>query len=265
MSDANGSIFEGRTLDGGGLSSAWSDRLLPLVGVAGVVAAWWLGTHLSTGIIGMMTPERTAANLVELLSSRRFLAEDVTASLYRFAVALTLCVAVGLPAGLLVGYVRAAERLTTVVFQFLRIVSPIAWFPVAVAVLGAGTPAAVFVIFMAGVWPVVFNTAHGITTMDEDLITVGESLGGDQRALVRHVVLPAVLPDVLNGVRLAMGIGWIILVPAEMIGVDAGLGYTLLHARDRFAYGEIPAVILVVGTIGYVLDYGLRRLQDRAR
>jgi NitT/TauT family transport system permease protein len=237
-------------------------RVLPLLGVAVVLAVWWIVTHTGGSILTRMVPERSFAALAELGTSPTFYAEHVTSSLFRFGVAIALSVAIGLPLGMLAGYFELFERTSSLVFQFLRIVSPIAWFPIAVAVFGSGTPAAVFVIFMAGVWPIVFNTAHGIDTMQKELIRVGESLGGDTRAILRKVVFPAVVPDVLNGLRISVGIAWIILVPAEMLGVDSGLGYYLLHARDRFAYHEIPAVIIVIGVIGFLLDTAIRRAYD---
>lgn len=248
---------------GEGRREEFAYRALPFVGVVVTVLLWYLITHLSTGIVGTMTPESAVEELVGMLTTPRFYTTHVEASLLRFGVAVALSLVIGLPLGLLVGYFGLAERLSSVVFQFLRIVSPIAWFPVAIAVFGTGTPAAIFVVFMAGVWPVIFNTAHGINTMEKDWVTVGESLGGDTRNVIRKVVLPAVVPDFLSGVRISVGIAWIILVPAEMIGIDAGLGYLVLDARDRFAYAEIPAIILIIGFIGYFFDYGVRRLQAR--
>lgn len=239
------------------------DRGLPYVGIVMVLAVWYAMAHLSGGIIGMMTPEASVPALTDMLSTPAFYSTHVKASLLRFGVAIAASLIIGLPLGVLVGYFYVAERLSSVVFQFLRIVSPIAWFPVAIAVFGTGTPAAIFVVFMAGVWPVIFNTAHGIDTMDDDLVRVGESLGGDTIGLIRKVVFPAVIPDFLSGVRISVGIAWIILVPAEMIGIEAGLGYLVLDARDRFAYGEIPAIILIIGLIGFTLDAFIRRLQTR--
>jgi len=265
MSDADATTFgldvdldeDGRRID------AIVDKGLPYVGIAIVLLLWYVVTHLSGGIVGRMTPEASVAALADMLSTPAFYSTHVEASLLRFGVAVGASLVIGLPLGVLVGYFYVAERLSSVVFQFLRIVSPIAWFPVAIAVFGTGTPAAIFVVFMAGVWPVIFNTAHGINTMDDDLVRVGKSLGGDTKSIIRKVVLPAVVPDFLSGVRISVGIAWIILVPAEMIGIDAGLGYLVLDARDRFAYGEIPAIILIIGLIGFTLDAFIRRLQAK--
>jgi NitT/TauT family transport system permease protein len=237
-------------------------RLLPVVGLLGGLAVWWAVTALGSGIITNFAPTAAFAVLTELVTSTAFYGH-VLVSVYRFAVALGLCLIVGLPVGVLVGYFETAERATTVLFQFMRMISPLAWFPIAIIIFGVGTQSAVFVMFVAGLWPIVLNTAHGIATIDDDWITVGESLGGDTRALLRRVVVPAVIPDMLTGIRLSIGILWIILVPAEMLGVNTGLGYLILDARDRFAYAEIPAIMLVIGFIGFWLDLSVRRLHAR--
>lgn len=237
-------------------------RLLPAAGLLLGLVVWYLATTLSSGVITNFHPADAFAVLAELVTTPGFY-DHVAVSLSRFAVALTLCVAVGIPLGVLVGFFDAAERATTVLFQFMRMISPLAWFPIAIIVFGVGTGSAVFVMFMAGVWPVLLNTAHGIATIDEDWLTVAESLGGDTRQVIRRVVVPAVVPDMLTGLRLCVGILWIILVPAEMLGVNTGLGYYILDARDRFAYAEIPAVMIVIGFVGYWLDLAIRRLHER--
>ena len=241
---------------------AEAGRVLPVAGLLVGLAVWWTVTTLGDGVVSRFAPPAAGAVLVDLLRSPEFYGH-VRVSVVRFGAALALCLAVGLPTGIVVGYFDAAERAATVLFQFLRMISPLAWFPVAIVVLGVGTRSAVFVMFMAGVWPVVLNTAHGIATIDDDWLTVGESLGGDTRALLRRVVVPAVVPDMLTGLRLSIGILWIILVPAEMLGVNSGLGYLILDARDRFAYAEIPAIMLVIGFVGFWLDLSVRRLHAR--
>ncbi|WP_418280878.1 ABC transporter permease [Halorubrum sp. DTA98] len=248
-------LYSSKTLEDAG-------RLLPAVGLLGGLAVWWAVTAFGSGVITNFAPAATFSILADLVVSPDFY-DHVFVSVYRFGIALGLCLVIGLPFGVVVGYFGAAERATTVLFQFMRMISPLAWFPIAIIVFGVGTRSAVFVMFMAGLWPIVLNTAHGIATIDDDWIRVGESLGGDTRAVLRRVVVPAVVPDMLTGIRLSIGILWIILVPAEMLGVNTGLGYLILDARDRFSYAEIPAVMLVIGFIGYWLDLSVRRLHAR--
>lgn len=255
MATRDGRRYGSELLEGSG-------RLLPAAGLLGGLVVWWAVTAVGSGIITNFAPTAAFTVLAELVVSPGFY-DHVLVSVYRFGLAPGLCLAAGLPVGVLVGYFRAAERATTVLFQFMRMISPLAWFPIAIIVFGVGTQSAVFVMFMAGIWPIVLNTAHGIATIDDEWLTVGESLGGDTRALLRRVVVPAVIPDMLTGIRLSIGILWIILVPAEMLGVNTGLGYLILDARDRFAYAEIPAIMLVIGFIGFWLDLSVRRLHSR--
>ncbi|ERG98044.1 MAG: ABC-type nitrate/sulfonate/bicarbonate transport system, permease component [Haloquadratum sp. J07HQX50] len=237
-------------------------RLLPVAGLLLGLAIWYLVTTYSSGVITNFHPVDSFVVLGELVTTPSFY-NHVLVSIMRFAIALTLCVSIGIPLGILVGFFDAAERATTVLFQFMRMISPLAWFPIAIIVFGVGTGSAVFVMFMAGIWPILLNTAHGIATIDEDWLTVAESLGGDTRQIIRRIIAPAIVPDMLTGLRLSVGILWIILVPAEMLGVNTGLGYYVLDARDRFAYAEIPAVMIIIGFIGYWLDLAIRKLHAR--
>jgi NitT/TauT family transport system permease protein len=172
-------------------------------------------------------------------------------------------VLVGVPLGILLARSRTAERASSVTFQFLRMISPLTWTPVAIITLGIGDRPVVFLIAAAAVWPVLLSTSHGVAGVDQRWIAVAGTLGARGRELVRRVLIPAALPDVLNGLRLALGVAWIVLVPAEMLGVRSGVGYFILDTRDRFAYDELGALVLVIGALGYALDAGMRLVRDR--
>ena len=251
-------------------SGGWLDAepeasgLVPLAGVALTLFVWYTITYLSTGVLANFAPQEAFAALADLLTNTGFYTQHVRASMTRFAGALTLSLVVGLPLGVLVGYFDVAERLSSVPFQFLRMISPVAWFPVALLVFESGGHAApVFIMFMGGVWPLVFNTAHGIKTLDDNWLKVADSLGGTTRTKIRKVVIPGVVPDMLSGLRLSIGWLWILLVPAEFLGVNSGMGYFILNARQQFSYAEIPAVMIVIGAIGFTLDLTVRKLQSR--
>jgi len=238
--------------------------LLPFVGIAVTLTVWYAITYFSTGVLGSFAPQEAFRALADLLTNGEFYTQHIRASMTRFGGALVLALVVGLPLGVLVGYFDAAERLSSVTFQFLRMISPVAWFPVALLVFESGGHAApVFIMFMGGVWPLVFNTAHGINTIDDDWLKVADSLGGTTRTKIRKVVIPGVVPDMLTGLRLSIGWLWILLVPAEYLGVNSGMGYFILNARQQFSYAEIPAVMVVIGIIGFTLDLGVRKLQAR--
>ncbi|MDZ7688842.1 MAG: ABC transporter permease [Halobacteriales archaeon] len=263
-------------------SEGWLDAepeargLLPFVGIAVTLGIWYAVTYFSTGVLANFAPAEAFNALTGcrintmscaeqgLLNNPEFYSQHIRASMTRFGGALALSLVVGLPLGVLVGYFDTAERLSSVSFQFLRMISPVAWFPVALLVFESGGHAApIFIMFMGGVWPLVFNTAHGINTIDENWLKVADSLGGTTRSKIRKVVIPGVVPDMLSGLRLSIGWLWILLVPAEYLGVNSGMGYFILNARQQFSYAEIPAVMIVIGIIGFTLDLGVRKLQAR--
>ena len=111
---------------------------------------------------------------------------------------------------------------------------------------------------MAGVWPIVLATSAAVASLDRRLTTVGRSLGGRPLEIARAIVWPSVRPQILTGIRVSIGVAWVILVPAEMLGVDSGLGYFILSTRDRLAYSELAAAILIVGLLGFGLDGAAR-------
>lgn len=162
--------------------------------------------------------------------------------------------AVGFPLGLLIGSAPRFRWASTPPVQFLRMVSPLSWAPVAVALFGVGHAPVIFLVAIAAVWPVALNTASGVAALDPLHVRVARTLGATRPEILRTVVLPSIRPFTMTGVRLALGIAWVVIVPAEMLGVSSGLGYEILNARDRLAYDEMLVVILLIGLIGIALD-----------
>jgi len=231
--------------------------LLHLLGICLAVALWAMGAQLLPEGFEGFGVGPTAGALTNLLGSDYFW-NGVSQSLARLVGGLGIATALGIPIGLSVGYVRVLHDLTYVLFQFLRMISPLSWMPVAVIVFGVGTAPVVFLIAIAAVWPIILNTAHGVHQVERTWMDVVRTLGGGHLALLRRVVVPAILPDILTGMRVALGVGWIVLVPAEMLGVASGLGYMILDFRDVVDYASVTAVILVIGLLGYLADEILR-------
>ena len=139
-------------------------------------------------------------------------------------------------------------------FQLLRMISPLAWMPLAVIVYPAWDQAIIFLIAIASVWPVAFATAAGLAKVDPRLVQVARNLGARAMHMLTQVILPAIAFDVLTGIRLALGVAWIVLVPAELLRVTSGLGYAIKDARETLSYNHLTAMVLVIGVIGYLLD-----------
>lgn len=237
--------------------------LLPVLGVAALIVLWALVTGPSAPLLARrFAPDQSFAALADLLGSGRLL-PHIVASLLRVASGLAIAFVVGAALGVLVARSRSANAATSVAFQFLRMISPLTWMPLAIISLGIGDAPVVFLIAAAAVWPVLLSTAHGVTTVDPRWIAAARTLGARGGTLITRVLIPAAAPDVLNGLRLALGIAWVVLVPAEMLGVRSGLGYFILDTRDRFAYDELGALVLVIGALGFVLDGAIRMLRTR--
>lgn len=238
---------------------AWGWTLL---GITAATGLWWIFTAAAgqhSAFWAALSPMR-AVTALGALADRGVLLGDSWASLRRLFGGLALAVLLGLLLGLITGASRLFEWSSGGVFQFLRMISPLSWAPIAVSVFGLGDAPVVFLVAAAAVWPVYANTVAGIKALDGSLVQVARSLGANRREVLRRVILPGIRGHVLTGIRLALGIGWVVLVPAEMLGVTSGLGYQILNARDRLAYDELMAVILVIGLLGVLLDLLSRKV-----
>ncbi|APH58137.1 ABC transporter permease protein [Granulibacter bethesdensis] len=249
-----------------GLSGRVGRFLLGVGGLGILLAVWWLftGPLAAAGSFSRrFAPGLALTSLIEM-GWYGDLLTHVWLSLKRVLVGLAVALAVGVPLGLAVGGLRVVEAATSPVFQFLRMISPLSWMPVAVMVLGVGDAPIYFLLSFAAVWPILLSTADGVKQLDRRWLLLAQSLAATRWETLTRIVLPGVLAPILTGVRLAIGILWIVLVPAEMLGVAGGLGYLVLDTRDRMAYGELTAVVLVIGLLGFLLD-AIARLLYRMR
>lgn len=235
---------------------------LGLAGLAALLALWWLGTDVFSPAGGMarrFSPGATFVSLGELLTASD-LPMHILVSLRRIAVGLGFALLIGVPLGLAVGSWRRLEAAVSPAMQFLRMISPLSWMPIAVMVFGVGDDPVYFLLTFAAVWPIVLNTAAGVQQLDPRWLQLAQSVAATRWETLRSVILPGVLGHILTGVRLAIGILWIVLVPCEMLGVSAGMGYFILDTRDRLAYSELMAMVLMIGVLGFLLDAAARAL-----
>jgi NitT/TauT family transport system permease protein len=239
----------------------------PVAAVALAIGLWWLATTVLSAphsLLRQAAPQRVAPAIVDLFS-RGVLLPDIGISLWRLVIGLAVAVVIGIPAGLLLGLSATAERATAPIVQFVRMISPLSWAPIAVAVFGIGNEPVIFLIAVAAVWPVLINTVAGVRAVDSGYLDVARSFHATRWELVTAVVLPAIRGQLQTGIRVALGIAWVVLVPAEMLGVRSGLGYQVLNARDQLAYDQVVAVIVVIGALGFLLDVVARRLTSSDR
>jgi NitT/TauT family transport system permease protein len=236
---------------------SWYRRALPgIFGLLVLLVFWWLVTQATTepgSLARQFAPAPTFAALGRLLISSD-LPIHILVSLRRIGVGLGGALIIGVPLGLAIGSWRRLERTLSPAFQFLRMISPLSWMPIAVMVFGVGDDPVYFLLTFAAVWPIVLNTAAGVQQLDARWLQLAQGLSATRWETLWHIVLPGILGHILTGVRLAIGILWIVLVPSEMLGVSAGMGYFILDTRDRLAYSELMAMVLLIGMLGFVLD-----------
>lgn len=206
------------------------------MGMGILLFLWWLGGLLiaanpDTEAFSAFAPGPTFVALWELIINGT-LWETIYSSLYRIINGLFWGIVIGVPVGILVGYFLPFRQVANMPFQFLRMISPLAWMPISVLAFESWDNAIIFLLVMATVWPIIFGTAHGVQRIDPNWFQVARNLGADGYQMLRRVILPAIAQDVFAGIRLAIGVAWVVLVPAEYLGVTSGLGYKINDARD---------------------------------
>lgn len=232
----------------------------PLLLIAAVVALWWFVVVQSESLI-FPTPLQVAAGTVELAADGT-LWRHIGASLLRVATGFLIAMLVALPLGLWMGRVDAAYRTLNPLFQILRPISPIAWIPIAILWFGVGDVSPVFLIFLAAVFPMIVQTAAGVHAIDGRYLRAAENFGVPRARLFRQVIVPAVLPEVLTGMRISLGVAWLVVVAAEMIVRSSGLGFLIMDARNAGnRYDLVVAAMIIIGLIGLGIDVAMRQLE----
>lgn len=239
--------------------------LHPLSGFVLAVALWQLGIctlRAQVPLAAAFAPWPAWQALLMMLQDG-YVWHHIAVSLQRVAIGLLLATICGVPLGIVLASSRGFAQRVSPLFQFLRMVSPLSWMPLAVMVFGVGDAPVYFLLAFAALWPIMLNTVAGVAQLDANWLLLAGSLSATRREVILRVILPGITAHLLTGIRLAIGIIWIVLVPAEMLGVSAGLGYFILDTRDRLAYPELMAAIVLIGFLGFLLDYAARAAYRR--
>ncbi|QDU66368.1 ABC transporter permease [Engelhardtia mirabilis] len=240
--------------------------LLGTVGFAIFILSWHLAT-LGNQIGDLPGPAMTVRGLVQI-AGEGVLWENVVASVFRVAWGFCLAAGIGIPLGMAFGwYPRLRETFNPLV-QSLRPISPIAWLPFAVILFGgirmSSDLAAIFLLFLSAFFPIVTASTSAVASLDLKYIRSARNFGVDGLAFFRRVVLPASLPQILTGLRLALGIAWVVVVAAEMLGVESGLGYQVMDSRNALRMDFVSAAMVVIAAIGLMLDMAMARVEATA-
>jgi NitT/TauT family transport system permease protein len=190
------------------------------------------------------------------------LLDHIGASLYRVGVGFFLAVALGVPLGLLMGWVAGAFTMLNPIIQILRPISPIAWIPLAILWFGVGDLSPIFLIFLSSIFPIVVQTISGVHTIERQYLRAAQNFGVSRTRLFGRVVIPAVLPQIIIAMRVGLGVAWLVVVAAEMIALRSGLGYLIMDSRNAGnRYDLVIAGMIIIGVIGLALDYSMRLLE----
>jgi len=234
--------------------------LLPLCVAAVLLGAWHLGVRLMHSDL-FPTPGDVLMGIGEL-AREGLLVKYIAASLFRVTWGFGLAVAIGVPLGLVMGWYSRIYVSINPMIQILRPISPIAWIPVAILWFGITDVAPIFLIFLASVFPITVASCAAVHNMQPVYVRAAQNFGLGQFQLFRQVIFPACLPQILTGIRIALGIAWLVVVAAEMIAVNSGLGYLIIDARNAGKrYDLVVAGMLLIGLIGLGLDILVRQLE----
>jgi taurine transport system permease protein len=181
--------------------------------------------------------------------------------LFRVVFAFVLAVLIGIPVGLAMGLSRVARGVFDPIIEFYRPLPPLAYLPLMIIWFGIGETSKVLLIFLACFAPVALATRAGVRSASQEQIQAARSMGATRMQVVRHVILPTALPDILVGLRIGMGVGWTTLVAAEMVAANAGLGQMVLNASNFLRTDVVIMGIVVIGAFAFLFELAIRRLE----
>ena len=206
-------------------------------------------------------PVDVLASLFELIANGTMFKHSV-ASLFRVTAGFYLAIVLGVPLGILLGRLTVARLFLNPLIQFLRPISPLAWIPLAVLWFGIGDLPAVFLIFLSSFFPIVVSTTVGVQAINPTYFYVAANFNFSRLETIRKVILPAIMPSMVTALRISVMVAWLVVVAAEMIAVQSGLGYLILDARNALRMDYVMDGMIVICAIGLFLDYLMKRVGD---
>lgn len=253
----------GRYLKG---AFAWS--LPPVIGLLLLLAVWSIVSQQSPDLPG---PIKTWASAVELFSDPFYINSpndvgigwNILNSLQRVGIGFLMAALVGIPLGFIIGRFEFISRMTSPIISLLRPVSPLAWLPIGLLVFKAADPAAIWVIFISAIWPMIINTAVGVSKVPQDYMNVAKVLNLSEWKIVTKILFPSVLPYMMTGVRLSIGVAWLVIVAAEMLTGGVGIGFWVWDEWNNLNVEHIIIAIFIVGIVGLLLEFALIQIAKR--
>lgn len=242
--------------------------LPPVIGLLFLIAIWSLISYQSEGLPG---PLKTWQSAIELFANPFYvngpndqgIGWNILNSLKRVGIGFGMAALVGIPLGFMIGRFKFLNNMTAPVISLLRPVSPLAWLPIGLLVFKAANPAAIWVIFISAIWPMIINTAVGVSRVPQDYMNVAKVLNLSEWKIVTKILFPSVLPYMMTGIRLSIGTAWLVIVAAEMLTGGVGIGFWVWDEWNNLNVEHIIIAIFVVGIIGLLLEQALILLAKR--
>ena len=243
-------------------------HLIPVVfGLALFVVAWAIISQSST----LPGPVKTWHSAVQVFGDPFYrkgpndqgIGWNILNSLGRVGIGFGLAALIGIPLGFMIGRFRFLSNMTSPIVSLLRPVSPLAWLPIGLLVFKAANPAAIWVIFISSIWPMIINTAAGVREVPQDYLNVAKVLNLSEWKVFTRILFPAVLPFMLTGIRLAIGVAWLVIVAAEMLTGGVGIGFWVWDEWNNLNVEHIIIAIFTVGIVGLLLEQALMLLARR--
>ncbi len=239
----------------------------PVLGLVLFILLWAMVSHSS----GLPGPVKTWESALKVFSNPFYqngpndqgIGWNVLRSLGRVGMGFGLAALVGIPLGFMIGRFVFLSRMTAPIISLLRPVSPLAWLPIGLYVFKESQPAAIWVIFISSIWPIIINTAVGVTRVPQDYLNVARVLKLSEWKVFSKILFPAVLPYMMTGIRLAIGVAWLVIVAAEMLTGGVGIGFWVWDEWNNLNVEHIIIAIFVVGIVGLLLEQALLLLARR--
>ena len=244
-----------------------STRSISVLTLIVLLTIWWTATAGQWIDPLFLPPPAAVLEKGWLLMTKGYmdstLWQHLGASLQRIGLALVITVLTAIPVGIAIGHNRIARGIFDPLIEFYRPIPPLAYLPLIVIWCGIGEFSKVLLIYLAIFAPIAISTATGVRTVDPIKLRAAQSLGATRWQLIRHVILPSALPEILTGVRIGLGVGWSTLVAAELIAATSGLGFMVQSAAQFLVTDVVVLGILVIALIAFAMEMGLRALQHK--
>ena len=250
------------------LGSLLKAGIAPLLGIIAFIGFWSLLAQYSEGLPGPLSTWQAALVLFadpfyDNGPNDMGIGWNILNSLGRVGVGFGLAALVGIPLGFAIGRFAFLAGMLAPIISLLRPVSPLAWLPIGLLVFEAAGPASIWVIFISSIWPIILNTATGVASVPQDYLNVARVLKLSEFKVLTRILFPAVLPHLMTGIRLAIGVAWLVIVAAEMLTGGIGLGFWVWDEWNNLNVEHILIAIIIVGLVGLALEQMLLLIAKR--